>query len=207
MASEFYKNFTHDILNITGRMQSAVSLLDPSDPPSTDDIALVRKLIEQDSQKLSQAMRLFCFGEWFKSAPPLQSEEVDTLLMLEEIIQQCQTEQENPIVLQKQDQPWVLKSDQNIVQPLLEELIKNALVHRAENTKIQVHVHCQQRSIDIINIPITQLPNNCSSPLIKRAESPGMGLGLSFAFQAAQYLGGHLEVMCENNLVITKLKF
>mgnify|MGYP006432055603 CR=1 FL=1 len=207
MDNNFYRQFSHDILNITGRLESATSLLDPDDPPAADDLALARRLIEQDSQKLNHAIRLFCLIAWLQSSPPHEQSQVDFAVLLQEVTNRYVRDGATPVVLDLQDDNCHIKSQQDVLRPLLGELIKNAVIHSAASTAVDVKASWNEThvAIEITNTPLEPMPENPEQPLNARPDTPGMGLGLPFAFQAAQHLGGHLEVIQKNNLVKTKL--
>lgn len=200
MDSNLYRKLSHDLLNITGRMQSVASLLDPADPPSADDLAMMRRVIDQDSHKLNAAIRLFCLGQWLESSPQTEHEEIDISLLLQELVNQHLTNENNPVTLDIQDgEPMVFTSNE-ILRPLLEELIKNAVAHCAANTAVEVSADFKDGlRIEVINTPHASPPENFTAMMTTRPESPGMGLGLPFALKAATTLGGYLDIRLEDD--------
>ena len=207
MDKSFYRQFSHDILNITGRLESVTSLLDPDDPPDAEDLALARRLISQDSQKLNHAIRLFCLTAWLQSCPPHEQSQVDFAVLLQEVTNKYVRDGENPVVLNLQDDNCQIKTRQDVLRPLLEELIKNAVTHSAASTAVDVRASWDKSHtvIEITNTPLAPFPENPEQPLNARPESPGMGLGLTFAYQAVKQLGATLEMVQEEYIITAKL--
>ena len=207
MNSKLYRKFTHDILNLTGRLQSVASLLDPNDPPSREDLAMTRRLIEQDSHKLNAALRLFCLTHWLQAEPDMQQDELDLSLLLQEVVAPHLSHPETPVVLGMPEQPLRLTSARDILQPLLEELLHNAVAHSAASTAVDINTDQDGDTITIefSNTPLAPLPENHTESLTTRPESPGMGLGLVFAHKAASHLNGNLSFHEEGGFVKVRL--
>ena len=207
MDQKFYRQFCHDILNITGRLESVTSLLNPDAPPDTEDLALARRLIAQDSQKISHAMRLFCLTAWLQSSPQAEQADIDMTTLLQEIINKYMHDVANPIGLEVQGETCYLKSQQDVLHPLIEELVKNAVTHSAGSTTVDVKASWDKTKtiIEISNTPLAQMPENPEQPLNARPESPGIGMGLPFVFQAAKQLGATIEMVQEEYTITVKL--
>lgn len=209
MDSEFYRKFSHDILNITGRMQSIASLLDPQDPPSAEDLAMARNLINRDSDKLNTAIRLFCLTQWLGTNPAADEKDFELSMLLQEVANQYLETPEKPVLLNldTDNAPGRTKCQQDVLRFLLDELVKNAVTHSADSTSVDIHaaVHNGRIDIEISNTPLAPLPEGFSQPLTTRPESPGMGLGLPFALKAAEHLGGTLDLQQDDNFVKARL--
>ena len=207
MPPDIYRQFAHDMLNITGRMQSVGSLLNENEPPAPEDIALVKKVLSQDSQKLADSLTLFCLLGLVNTDADAAQEVIDFALLAQEAAAPYLEDKNGPVVLNITTSSLDVKSDAELLRPVTEELIKNAVRHRAPQTAVDINLEEVNGNavLTVTNTPEHSPPPTPETLFTRHRESSGLGIGLAFTKAAAERLNATLSHQHEGDFFTSTL--
>lgn len=206
---DVYKQFAHDALNITGRLQSLSSLLSAHEPPSPDDIAFIKKVLDQDSQKLADSLTLFCLLGWANANPTPEVQDVDIALLAQEAASHYLDDPRGPVVLDIGKGADTVISNKEALQAVVQEMVKNAVRHKAQNTAVDINLAHKdgQTTLQVRNTPHAAPPPDLTAPLSRHKESKGLGLGLALITAATPLVGAEVDIHHEGDFFTCTLAF
>jgi len=192
-----YQQFSHDMLNIVGRLQSAVELA------QINEVELLN-LINTDIESLTRAIKLFAALGWCASTPPTETRtKVDVSTLIFEIANMHRAD--NTLIAI--DENVFLETQPALLRLIVEELLYNMQAHSnpLEPAKMTLQNTSKGYQLQCTNITAETLPQTPENLYTKSRKSKGLGLGLPMVRRAAELLGAAFEFRCDGSTVTTTL--
>lgn len=213
--SEFYANISHDLRAPMAAINSSVEYLLSQDLWDEEEVRSVLHLIQTRSGFLQQMINdIFTLSSINSPSKPLQTEEVDIAMFLEEYFYDCAADAKyNSRVLRLQvpiELECIVAIDPNLMLRVLDNLFTNALKYSTNGANIILSAEItleKKLRITVSDTGIGIAKENLEkiferSFMVSEARTPGSQAGSGFGLAIAQSIihkhGG--KIWCESTL-------
>lgn len=214
--SKFLTNISHDLRTPLTTILGYVSMIKDKKYSSKDELVKYINIIDKKGNFLKKMLDdFFQYSKLSSNDVKLEKQNLDLNELIRSIVyEESDMFKENGLSLSLNlpETPVNVAADPQLLYRAINNLISNTKKYSKENTKIEIDVFKENKSvvISITNIPKDELTKNDLNNLFDRLykkdssrNSPGSGLGLSISKDIIKLHGGFIKT----NLVDNKLTF
>ncbi len=139
---QFIENASHEMQTPLAIIRSRIELL-TNQPALTENVAARLGDITDANNRLTQLNRTLLLLAKIENNQFPETGDVDVSLMIDEVIEMFRNlyEKSFPAININKDQPLIIKANPSLIEILLSNIIKNAIIHNTAEGKIYVSIH------------------------------------------------------------------
>jgi signal transduction histidine kinase len=197
---QFVENASHEMQTPLAIIRSRVELL-TNQPALTEDVATILGDITDANNRLTQLNRTLLLLAKIENNQFPEMEDVNISLMIDKIIEMFRNmyEQSFPTVTINKDQSLIIKANASLIEILLSNIIKNAIIHNTAEGQIKVTIHNRQLIVENTGPVLEGVPEEMFARFKKGSDkTKTTGLGLALVKQICYLYGTHLAYEYNN---------
>lgn len=191
---QFVENASHEMQTPLAIIRSKVELL-TNQPALTEKVATILGDITDANNRLTQLNRTLLLLAKIENNQFPEMEDVNISLMIDEIIEMFRNlyEQSFPTVTINKDESLIIKANASLIEILLSNIIKNAIIHNIEEGQIKVTIYNRQIMVENTGPALKGVPEEMFARFKKGSnKTKTTGLGLALVKQICYLYGYHL---------------
>jgi signal transduction histidine kinase len=206
---QFVENASHEMQTPLAIIRSRVELL-TNQPALTENVATILGDITDANNRLTQLNRTLLLLAKIENNQFPETEDVNISLMVDDIIEMFRNlyEKDFPIVTIKKEEPLIIKANPSLVEILLSNIIKNAVIHNTAQGQIKVTIENMQLLVENTGPPLQGAPEEMFERFKKGSDkTKTTGLGLALVKQICYLYGYQVLYQYSNRCHKIKVDF
>ncbi len=206
---QFVENASHEMQTPLAIIRSRIELL-INQPALTEKVAATLGDITDANNRLTQLNRTLLLLAKIENNQFPETEDVNISLMVNDIIEMFKNLYENdfPTVTIEKGHPLIIKANPSLIEILLSNIIKNAIIHNIPEGKINVTINNLQLIVQNTGPELKGAPEEMFERFKKGSDkSKTTGLGLSIVKQICYLYGYQLTYEYNNGWHVLKIMF
>jgi len=206
---QFVENASHEMQTPLAIIRSRVELL-TNQPALTEDVAAILGDITDANNRLTQLNRTLLLLAKIENNQFPETEDVNVSSMVDDIIETFRNLYNNnfPIINVNKDQPPVIKANPSLVEILLSNVIKNAIIHNTPEGKLNVTIKNTHLIVENTGPELQGVPEEMFERFKKGSDkTKTTGLGLAIVKQICYLYGYQLTYKYSQGWHIIKIIF